>query len=76
MHFKDVFFNCQADTFSCMPKDFASRTCIAEDNMKSLAAVCLGRRVSEPLGEEEQEGKPSVKALRTRAVLLGLLNSR
>lgn len=39
MHSEDVFFNCQADTFNCMPKDFASRTSIAEDNVKSSAAV-------------------------------------
>lgn len=73
-------FNCQADTFSCMPKDFVSGTCVAKDNMKSLAAVHkhLGRRVGEPLGEAEaeQEGKLSTKAPRTCAVLPGLLNSR
>lgn len=80
MHLKDVFFNCQADTFSCMPKDFASRTCIAKHNVKSLVAVHehLGRRIGEPLGEAgaEQEGKLSTKAPRARAVLPGLLNPR
>lgn len=63
-----------------MPKDFASRTYIAKDNGKSLAAVHkhVGRRVSEPLGgaEAEQEGKLSTKAPRTRAVLPGQLNPR
>lgn len=61
MHLKDVFVSCQADTFSCIPKGFASGTCIAKDNVKSLAAVRehLGRTVGEPLGEAEaeQEGK-------------------
>lgn len=78
MHLKDIFFNCDADAFSCTPKDFASRTCIATEYVKSSAAAHehLGRMVGEPRGEAEaeQEGQLGTKAPRTPAVLLGLLN--
>lgn len=56
MHSEDVFFNCQADTFNCMPKDFASSTCIAEDNVKfSAAAHKHLERTSAALGEVEAQ---------------------